>query len=151
MKLCMQYWFIRIVCLSNSKIYPWWKEYMANEPEPVVKDNQDTWTWHPQSTAVRHPLFESHKYEHIPYCKQWDHLTHAFLIPDGCHGIKIPSETLLDNFRIVHIEKDRKRLCPITVMKGFLEDDRASDLAPHVLKAMPAKMLGCRSKLLGRF
>ena len=64
-------------------------EYMTKEPNPVVSKNGDQWIWHPQSTSVRHP--------DIKRCKQWDHLTFAFLIPEEKHISKIENVTERDN------------------------------------------------------
>ena len=70
------------------KDLPLMDEYLESQKEDpvIIKGTEDEWIWCPQSTSVIHP--EPGKF------KAWDHVTFAFLIPEGCKGIKIPEEDL---------------------------------------------------------
>ena len=105
-------------------LLPTLEEYMEEETNPVVKKDDDQLMWHPQSTSIRHPDFESYKesfnkytfywpngseVRHQPKLKQWDNLTFAFLIPENCDGIKISSEDLIKNLQILDKENLRDK------------------------------------------
>ena len=82
------------------------EDYMAdNEHDegsyPVVKDVGGKWKWCPQTTSMGHP--DTTKENET--LKSWEHLTFAFLIPDGCEGISIPNENLLHNLSFQRIGK----------------------------------------------
>ena len=66
---------------------------------PVVKEINDKWIWCPESTSIIHPDTTGDKKEF----KSWDHLTFAFLIPDGCEGIGISKENLMKDLSFQRI------------------------------------------------
>ena len=74
---------------------PKMEDYMADKKDSyaVVTTVDGKWIWCPQTTSLIHP--DTTKDE-IKF-KSWDHLTFAFLIPDGCKGICVPKEDLTQN------------------------------------------------------
>ena len=82
------------------------EDYMAdNEGSyPVVKEIHDKWIWCPESTSIIHPDTTGDKKE----CKSWDHLTFAFLIPDGCEGIGISKENLMKDLSFQRISETNR-------------------------------------------
>ena len=71
---------------------PTMENYMADKKDSysVVTTVDGKWIWCPQTTSLIHP--DTTKDE--TNFKSWDHLTFAFLIPDGCKGICVPKEDL---------------------------------------------------------
>ena len=83
----------------------WKTTWQTNEGSyPVVKEIHDKWIWCPESTSIIHPDTTGDKKE----CKSWDHLTFAFLIPDGCEGIGISKENLMKDLSFQRISETNR-------------------------------------------
>ena len=69
------------------------EDYIKAAEYPVVTIGRESkkWCWRPQSTSITN---------HHRKLKSWDNLTFAFLIPDGCGGLDIPDEDLIDKATI---------------------------------------------------
>ena len=68
-----------------------------------------------------------------PKCKQWDHLTFAFLIPEDRDGIEISSEVLIENLQIL----GKKNQSDKNEMEVFLEEEMSRCTSHRIWDIIP--------------